>query len=51
MRVPRAAPEKVVDFRERQALDVLAAEKKLCVVAICIWEVPMLSSRARIEVE
>lgn len=36
-------------MRERQALDALAVERKLCLPAICIWEAQMLSSRGRIE--
>jgi PIN domain nuclease of toxin-antitoxin system len=42
-------PDVRMSMRERQALDSLAAEKKLCVPAICIWEAQMLSSRGRIE--
>lgn len=42
-------PDVRMSTRERQALDALAAERKLCLPAICIWEAQMLSSRGRIE--
>ena len=42
-------PDVRMSTRERQALDALAAERKLCLPAICIWEAQMLSSRGRVE--